>query len=229
MNFPNWFRITDRGFELPVAIFDMDGVLVDSEPLHLESTNQVLGTFGHALSAEQNERYLGMNEQRFWSELRERFGIDEDVDALIERRHHALVALLREHLPLADGIRDLLASLRASGIDMAVASSSEREAIEFILERGGIAEFFGVIASGDEVARSKPDPEIFLLAAERLGRPAEDCLVLEDSVNGVNAARAAGMRCLRVVTDTTRNIEFPEVDGVIETFVGLDLAEALNS
>lgn len=214
---------------LAAAIFDMDGVLIDSEPLHLRSTNDVLGTWGHELSADDNERYLGWNENAFWEDLRGRFGLTDTVEALTRSRHVRLIELLEKELPIADGVRGAIERLRARGLGLAVASSSEREAIDFILDRGGLADLFDVVASGDEVARSKPDPEIFLLAAGRLGRSPGECVVFEDSLNGVNAARAAGMPCLRVVTETTRRIPFPPVEGIVESFVDFDLEEALPS
>lgn len=213
---------------LAAAIFDMDGVLIDSEPLHLQSTNDVIGRWGHALTVEQNEAYLGWNENAYWEALRERFSLTATSEELIEARHVRLIELLKEELPIVDGVREVVADFARRGFALAVASSSEREAIDFVLEHGGLAEHFPVIASGDEVANSKPDPEIFLLAAERLGKRPEECVVFEDSLNGVNAAVAAGMTCLRVMTDMTRNIPFPPVDGVIESFVGFQLEEALQ-
>ena len=213
---------------ISAAIFDMDGVLVDSEPLHLVSTNEVLGRQGVKLTEEENRPYLGWNEPSYWAALTERFQLEGDIDALIRERHESLVAWLRKELPVAEGIDDFLRDLGRHGLPLAVASSSERTLIDFILGEGRLRKHFAVVASGDEVERSKPDPEIFLLAAERLGKMPRECLVFEDSVNGALAAGAAGMSCVRVITESTRCLEFPEVDGVIESFVGLDADDVME-
>ena len=211
------------------VIFDMDGVLVDSEPLHLVSTNVVLGRFGHGLSAEENEIYLGWNEQSYWSALLERFGIDAAIEDCIAEREAEILRLFHEEVPVAPGVVDFVHALRDRGIPRAVASSSDRRVIDAVLERSGLAGSFDAIASGDEVSRSKPDPEIFLLAASRLGVEPERCLVFEDAPHGAQGALSAGMRCIRVVTQTTRRLSFPRVDKDIEGFQGLGVDDVLGA
>ena len=111
---------------------------------------------------------------------------------------------------------------------MAVASSSERHLIEYVLEETGFGPYFQAIAAGCEVSASKPDPEIFLLAASRLGCAPSECLVFEDAPHGVQGAKAAGMSCIRVITRATRAMSFPQVDGAIECFADLDLDAVLS-
>jgi len=210
------------------VVFDMDGVLVDSEPLHHESTNLVLGEHGVRLTECENRRYLGWNERAFWTALREKFGLPGAVPELIRRRQEVVTDLfLKRGLPIADGVARTLEALAARGLPLAVASSSERAVIDEVLARGGIAHFFRAIASGDEVTRGKPDPEIYRLAARRLGVEPARCLAFEDAPHGVRAALAAGMRCVRVVTSTTRDLEFPSVDATIASFRELDLEAVL--
>lgn len=213
---------------ITAIIFDMDGVLIDSEPMHLEAANRILGREGHALSAKDNEPYLGWNEEAYWTDLKRRFALRDEVSRYIHDRHEVLVEMLREELPVSEGVEEVIAALRDAGLALAVASSSERDLIDHVLEGSGLGRYFEVVASGDEVKCAKPDPEIFLLAAERLGKKPEECLVFEDSVNGVNAARAAGMRCVRVITEMTRNLEFPMVDQEIMGFTNLDANELVG-
>ncbi len=210
------------------VIFDMDGVLIDSEPLHLEAANVVLGREGAHLSAADNEEYLGSNEQVYWTALVERFSLKLSAEHYIRERHGVLVDILKDRLPVAPGVAAFLAELRRRGLPVALASSSERDLIDHVVQEGGLSSYFVAIASGDEVRQSKPDPEIFLLAASRMGVSPEDCLVFEDSKNGVTAAHRAGMCCVRVVTETTRALSMPHVAAVIESFVGLDVDDVLN-
>ncbi|MFT7616691.1 MAG: HAD superfamily hydrolase (TIGR01509 family) [Planctomycetota bacterium] len=209
-------------------IFDMDGVLIDSEPMHLEAANEVLGLEGAHLSALDNAEYLGCNEKLYWGALVERFSLANDPNYYIKLRHDVLVRMLREQLPIAAGVVNVLGDLSNRGCKLALASSSGRSLIDHVVDKGGMAEFFEVIASGDEVKNSKPDPEIFLLAAERLGAEPEDCLVFEDSANGIKAAIAAGMTCVRVETATTQGLTFPEVAASIRGFENVDLDGILD-
>ncbi len=204
------------------VIFDMDGVILDSEPLHLEAANRLLAREGAYLSASENEAYLGWNEAAYWGALKERFRLERSPRDYTHERHDVLVELLREHLPIAPGLVPFLEGLVRRDLPLAVASSSERELIDFVLRNGDIERFFSVVVSGDEVERCKPFPDIFLDAARQLGQEPAHCVVLEDSVNGVDAARAAGMRCVRVVTETTQRLSFPPVDLEIEGFLDLD-------
>jgi len=208
-------------------IFDMDGVLVDSEPLHLEAINLVLKPHGVALSEVENRAYLGWTEAAFWEAVRARFDLPGSaVEYGGERRRHLRALLVRGVLPVP-GVVEFLARLDPLDLRRAVASSSDESVIRQILEALGIGDRFDAITAGDHVRRSKPDPEIFLATAARLGLEPADCLVFEDSPQGILAARRAGMRCVRVLTKTTRELECEPTDRVIENFIGLDPGELL--
>lgn len=206
----------------------MDGVLIDSEPTHLEAANEVLGLEGANLTVEENAQYLGCNEELYWGALVKRFSLAEEPAHYIQLRHEVLVRMLKEQLPIAAGVVDVLADLSHRGCKLALASSSGRSLIDHVVDKGGMTKYFEVIASGDEVKNSKPDPEIFLLAAERLEADPRECLVFEDSANGINAALAAGMTCVRVETETTQGLSFPEVATSIRGFENLDVDGILD-
>ncbi len=210
------------------VIFDMDGVLIDSEPIHLDAANEVLGGEGAHLTEEENAVYLGCNEQRYWTALAERFDLSHEVAHYIDFRHQVLVRMLKDKLPISPGVVDLLRRLKSGGWKLALASSSERGLIDYVVDKGGMAGIFDVIASGDEVANSKPDPEIFLLAAQRLNSEPEACVVFEDSAHGIQAAIGAQMRCIRVETKSTQGLKFPDVFASISSFVDLDVDALLN-
>ncbi len=211
------------------GIFDLDGVLLDSEPLHVEATNQVLQRFGHKLTVEENARFMGLADREYWEALLEHFGL-KGVDPVPLAREKARVytALIQERpLQPFPGVRETLEGLARAGWRMAVASSSRREDIEIILRRLGIRVFFQAVVSGEEVPRSKPDPAIFLEAARRLNCDPGACVVVEDSLNGIQAALRAGMR----VVAFNPPVPPPEEIPVVRWFPALPryLAEASAS
>lgn len=176
------------------ALFDLDGTLVDSEPLHHESAVRVLARFGHDLRAADFSGYVGWAELPFWAELQQRYSLAGTPAELADLRTAEYLELVHgrsiEPLP---GVTELLEELRRRGVPCAVASSSPRPQIEASLAGAGLAEFFPHRLSGhDDVARGKPEPDVFLAAAAAIGAPASACIAVEDSATGVAAAVASG-------------------------------------
>lgn len=179
------------------AIFDMDGLLIDSERLwHLE-WRALADERGVTLPDTFAAEICGTAGERTLDVLRRSYGTDDPKALLAECS--ARVRAREEHgVPLKPGARTILEGLRAAGYRTAVASSSPMDNIVHILRADGVMEYFDVLTSGREVARSKPEPDIFLLAAERLGVPAEECWVFEDSISGVEAGWRAGCRTVMI-------------------------------
>lgn len=177
-------------------IFDMDGVLVDSEPLYMEQERLSYARHGVVLDEAQLSRFVGTTQRHMWSAIKTEYGIADDLDCLMAEHHRQLMEVLNSTpLPPMPGVTELLGVLKKAGIPCAVASSSPRALVELILRNAGLPRFFSEIVCGDDVMHSKPDPEIFLMAAKRLGIPPSSCVVIEDSTHGVVAAKAAGMFC----------------------------------
>lgn len=175
------------------VIFDMDGVLVDSGPPHLQSWRILAQNHGVALSDEQFQRCFGQTSRDI---VRLLWGIaasDADVSRLDAEKEAIYRELIRERVPLMPGCRGLLERLRAAGLRLAVATSGPPENLELVLTEGLIANYFDAEVHGFDVARGKPAPDCFLLAAERLGLLPGDCVVVEDAPVGIRAAVAAGM------------------------------------
>lgn len=176
------------------VIFDMDGVLVDSEPLHLEATNRVLARYGRFLDPETAERFMGLPEETFWAALKAHFDLPASIRELREARYVALMeVLLTRPFSPSPGLQNLINLLRRRGIRLGLASSSPPLHIGIVLVKTGLAGVFDAALSGEEVERGKPEPDIFLKTAELLGVPPQACLAIEDSRNGILAARRAGM------------------------------------
>ncbi len=183
------------------VIFDMDGVLADTEPTHLASTRTLLERHGVSLDAAFYARCMGMAEQPFFELLVRHFGLSADPALLArERLALSLVALAEAPLLPTEGALECLLALRLDGFRLALASSASREQVALVVERLGLGSLLDAQVCAQDVARAKPAPDIFLEAARRLGVSPEDCLVVEDAVLGVAAARAAGMNAVALLS-----------------------------
>lgn len=198
-------------------IFDLDGVIADSEPLHQESFRLLLGELGIDESAMGDwDRFVGTADRPVLLELIEGRSVDRSPEDLLERKGALFLDLLKVREPVFPEIPSLVEDL-AARYAMAVASGSLRTAIAGVLALKGLRKSFRHAVSVQDVARGKPAPDLFLRAAELLGmRPAE-CVVIEDSVPGVAAARAAGMRVIAITT-TTQADRLRDADAVVGRF-----------
>ena len=182
------------------AIFDLDGLLLDTEPLYLQATAEVLSRYGRELERDVLRRYIGIPSVQTMQRLAEFYELDVPAEQLNVERHAILEGLLPTASPLT-GARELTAALKAAGVPVAVGTSSTRDTSEIKTERHREwLDTFDCVVTSDDVDRGKPHPDIFLRAAERLGRPAGECVVFEDARSGVEAAHAAGMAVVMVPT-----------------------------
>lgn len=189
---------------IQAIIFDMDGVLVDSEPFIREAATRMLAEHGLAVQPEDFKPFVGAGEDRFVGGPAEKYGLSLDIPSAKARTYAIYDEITRGRLEPLAGAREFIAAARGMGLRLAVASSADRIKVGINLREIGIPpESFDAIVTGEDVVNKKPSPDIFLLAAERLGVPAADCIVVEDAVNGVAAAKAAGMRCLGLTTSFT--------------------------
>ncbi len=204
-----------QNLEYSAVIFDMDGVIFDSEPLHQEVEAEILRNLGIVVDPEDSAAFLGANSYEMWARIIDRHGLTRSVEELVEleRRRYRVTATQRG-VPLVPGAEDLIRSLAARGTPLAVASSSPELHIEEHLEQAHLKHFFPVRVSGDSVPRSKPDPAIFLRAADLLGVPPEACIVIEDSPNGVAAAAAAGIHCIGLTNKLSGSPDISSADRV---------------
>jgi HAD superfamily hydrolase (TIGR01509 family) len=197
---PPAFARADR--TIRAGIFDMDGVLLDSEPLHHRAINELLQEEGVApLSMIEYSRYLGTTDAYTWGDLVARRRLRHAPGHYLDRFDGAITDLYERYSAPAPGSVELLELLQAAGVPLAVASSSRRTWIETCLARLGVRRFFQAVVSGDMVRRGKPDPEIYLLAAQQLSVSPEQCFAIEDSPQGITAAITAGM--FTVAVDST--------------------------
>ncbi|MFC5449900.1 HAD family hydrolase [Paenibacillus aestuarii] len=203
---------------LKAVLFDMDGVIIDSEPLHFRSDQLLMKTFGIEMSVADLEVYVGMRDPDMLTQIILKYGLKTSLPELLSMQLNHKISLLREKDAFAiDGIVDLIQSISDHHIQIGLASSSSRAFIEAVLDKLGIASNFDCIISGYEVEKGKPDPDIFLKAASLLGVSPEHCLVIEDSGHGVKAAKAAGMKCIGFQNPNSGNQDLSNADMIVRS------------
>jgi beta-phosphoglucomutase len=176
------------------VIFDMDGVLVDSYRAHHASWNLMLAERGRAMSGPQFAATFGRTSREIIAVLWPEDGLSEDEIARLDfRKEAAFREILAREFPAMPGAEKLLDSLHAAGFALAIGSSGPPENVDLVLNRLGRSGLFDAVVHGMDVTRGKPDPQVFLLAAERMGVPPRRCAVVEDAPLGITAAKAAGM------------------------------------
>jgi len=214
-------------FPLRAVILDFDGLILDTETPIFEAWRTVYGRRGQELKLEAWQHALGTHGGFDpYAHLGALLGETLSHDALLEEVQ-ALNRAACDVQPLLPGVDALLRSARDLGLSRAVASSSTRGWVEGWLGRHGIRDLFDVLCGREDVAQVKPAPDLFLLAAERLGLPPSACVVFEDSPNGMRAARAAGMLCVAVPNALTRELELPDPDLVLSSLADRPLAELI--
>lgn len=199
------------------VILDMDGVIIDSEPLHKKAYETLFSELGrerdHGVVFSE---YHGRSDKALRRDLIDRHGLPNRLEDLLERKQEYFLQYLRHHRPVFQELHGLIPSL-AEHYKLAVASSNFRGVIDVVMDFSGLRSCFDALVGSEDVRQLKPDPEIFLTAAARLGVQPSDCCVVEDSVAGIQAAKRAGMTAIGFTTSLPRE-HFHEADYVADTW-----------
>lgn len=205
---------------IKAVIFDMDGVIIDSEPDHIKFEQQIFNSLGFSISLEYHNKFVGTTSHYMWDELKKKYSLKSTVEQLVkddrEKYFNYLCSL--EKLKPIDGIKKLIKMLNDNEYKLAVASSSPLNVIEKVVKLVGLDEYFDFLVTGDYVKRSKPAPDVFLYAAEKLMVKQNECIVIEDSSNGVIAAKEAGMFCIGYRNLNSGNQNLKPADLILENF-----------
>jgi len=208
------------------VVFDMDGVLVDTEHLWDEVREALTEEWGGRYTPEAQEAMMGMSSLEWSRYLHETVGLREPPEVINDEVVRRMLTRYETELPVVPGAADAVRRLAGARLRLAVASSSNRPLIDAVLRRLELTELFGVTVSSEEVARGKPAPDVYLEAARRLGVDPARCAAIEDSASGIHAARAAGMRVLAYP-----NRHYPPsaevlalADVVVDSMAAVDLA-----
>lgn len=205
---------------LKAVLFDMDGVIVDTEPLHRKAYFEMFDSYGIKVSESLYDSFTGKATARVCQELVRHFSLTCSVQELMAKKRERFKYLF-DHDPdfdLIPGVLDLIKNYHQNGIKLVLASSASRNTINWVFERFDLDRYFIDKISGAELAASKPHPEIFLLAAQKASEAVENCMVIEDSTNGIKASHAAGIYCVAFKSAHTKNQDYTLADRVISDF-----------
>ena len=206
------------------VIFDMDGVIVDTEPLHKKAYYQHFGELGIEVDAELFSRFTGKSTRNVYQMIKEIFKIDTDVEALIQRKRTIFYGLFDSDpaLQLLDGVENLVKNLHSANFQLILASSAAKSTINRVFKRFDLFPYFSYLVSGEDFPESKPNPAIFIEAQRLSGNVKTSCIIIEDSTNGILAANRAGIFCVGYKSANSKNQNYELADLVIQHFDELD-------
>lgn len=215
---------------IKTVIFDMDGVLVDTEPVHYDVSLLQFKDLDIEISDEMYHTFTGNSNKMIYQKIKNRFQLAHEIEDLIEAKNKLFLEAFdkKEDLYLMPGVKDLIIDLYANGIQLIVASSSEMAIINKVFERFDLNQYFTHKVSGEDFPESKPNPAIFLKAASYSKAPIEECLIIEDSTNGITAAKAAGIFCIGYKGKTGVGQDQSKADMIITDFSNLNYEKIKN-
>ena len=198
----------------------MDGVIVDTEPVHSYAYFQHFAELNIDVTPEMFTTFMGFSTRNTFQKLKELFPIDQEVEDLIQRKRDIFNDAFdnKQDLTLLDGVEKLIKDLHANGMELIVASSASKVTIDRVFKRFGLYQYFSHIVSGEDFPNSKPHPAIFEFAADISIFPKENCIVIEDSTNGVIAAKAAGIFCVGYNSEHSKLQDLALADVVVNHF-----------
>jgi HAD superfamily hydrolase (TIGR01509 family) len=200
---------------IEAVILDMDGIVVDSEPLQLESFNEVLSQYGITLTEDDFVQLVGKTQPEIFTVIKNKFGISEAIGSLMVRKKESYLRLAKIKMKAMPGLYELVDLVKSLGIKTGIASSSPLEDIKTVLHYIHLEGEFDAILSAVNLPHGKPHPDVFLLTAKELGVEPSQCVVLEDSTMGVEAAKRASMVCIAMPNSFTKHQDFSAADFVV--------------
>ncbi len=215
---------------IQTVIFDMDGVIIDSEPVHHYAYNQLFKQLGIEISPELYASFTGNSTKNIFERLKVIYNLEDDVDTLVNAKRDLFNSAFdsKEDLYLLDGVENLIHDLHQNGMQMVLASSSAKVTIERIFKRFDLNQYFTHKVSGEDFPKSKPHPAIFEQAAFLAQTPRENCIVIEDSTNGIIAANAAGIYCIGYNSAHSKLQDLSSANQVIQHFDELSFDSIRN-
>lgn len=202
------------------VIFDMDGVIVDSEHIHMACEREIFRLMGISVSDEEHYKMIGTSDDYMWSHISQLYSLTITVPELINRKKSLYMEYLKRgvYIKLIPYVSGLIVDLFSENIPLVLASSSPHEQIDYILNDFALKRFFHASISGEDILNSKPHPEIFLKAAKAVGVDPGSCVVIEDSENGVLAAKNAKMKCIGYKNLNSGDQDLSKADLVVSSF-----------
>lgn len=205
---------------LKAVLFDMDGVIVDTEPLHHKAYQKMFGKVGIEVSSEMYEGFTGQSTYGICVQLCTYFNLEQDPQELVQIKRNYFTKLFFEDndLQLLDGVEELINDYFKQGLTLIIASSASMFTINNVMKRFNLDRFFSNKLSGANLKASKPHPEIFINAAKAANALPNECFVIEDSTNGIKAAKRAGIYCVAYKSEHSKNQDYTLADMVISDY-----------
>lgn len=202
----------------------MDGVIVDTEPVHYYAYMQHFKHLNIDVPDEMYATFTGNSTRNVYQKIKETFAILDEVEGLVNHKRELFNNAFdqKEDLHLLPGVENLIQDLHAKGFQLVLASSSAKVTIGRVFKRFNLHQYFSHIVSGEDFPKSKPHPAIFEKAVELSGTAKEECIIIEDSTNGIKAAKAAGVYCIGYKSENSKFQELQEADKIISHFDELD-------
>jgi HAD superfamily hydrolase (TIGR01509 family) len=189
--------------KIKAVIFDLDGTLIDSEPNYLAADQKLFAEYGFMdYTMEMHSKYIGFGSKEMMEDMQQKYPINESVEKLLAKKNRYYIEIARRHTVVYPEMLDFLKLLSSQGYPLALASGSSPEVIRTILSITNLAGYFKIVLSAEDVKCGKPEPDIFIETAKQLGVAVENCLVIEDSQYGVEAAKRAAMYCIALPAPT---------------------------
>jgi HAD superfamily hydrolase (TIGR01509 family) len=211
-------------------IFDMDGVIIDSEPIHYKLFKKYTTELGINVTDEEYDTFIGSTNLVIYKTLKQRYDINRELEDIIreyDKKCDEYYDDAEDEKPI-EGIDTLIKELHINDLKLAVASSSSIKAINSVTKLFKLDKYFHKLVSGNMLENPKPAPDIFLIAAQELGLKPSECLVIEDSRNGVMAAKAAGMKCIGFRNPNSGNQDISSADVIIDSFNDISCEKILE-
>lgn len=207
---------------MKAVIFDMDGVLVETEPFHVRAMIEILEEDSIDVSEDEILEYVGLAYPEKLKIIFAKKGIDRDIPELSKKIHRKYIKLIKGKIKPMKGVIELIEKIFKSSLKVGLVTSSNENQTSVILSSTNTRKYFDVVVTGDDVKNKKPNPECYVLVSKKLGIKPEHCLAIEDSVYGVTAAKKAGMKCI-ALTSTTHRKKLKDADLIVDSLNEIDL------